>query len=66
MVIQKKRRWNSLQQMDERHRIVVVPVFQVIRYRDLWKCAIHEGTVHSRLHNAREKLKSALEHLNGE
>jgi len=60
--------WNSLHQMDERHRIVVVlRYFHELSVTEISEIlAIHEGTVHSRLHNAREKLKTALEHLNGE
>jgi RNA polymerase sigma-70 factor (ECF subfamily) len=71
MVIQNEKEaalWSSLQQMDERHRIVVVlRYFHELSVTEISEIlAIHEGTVHSRLHNAREKLKSALEHLNGE
>ena len=71
MVIQNEKEaalWNSLHQMDERHRSVVVLRYflelSVIEISEI--LGIHEGTVHSRLHNAREKLKTALEHLNGE
>jgi len=71
MVIQNEKEaalWNSLQQMDEKHRIVVVlRYFHELSVTEISEIlAIHEGTVHSRLHNAREKLKTALEHLNGE
>lgn len=71
MVIQNEKEaalWNSLQQMDEKHRIVVVlRYFHELSVTEISEIlAIHEGTVHSRLHNAREKLKSALEHVNGE
>jgi RNA polymerase sigma-70 factor, ECF subfamily len=59
--------WNSLHQMDEKHRIVVVlRYFHDLSVTEISEIlAIHEGTVHSRLHKARERLKSALEHLNG-
>ena len=71
MVIQNEKEaalWNSLQQMDEKHRIVVVlRYFHELSVTEISEIlGIHEGTVHSRLHNAREKLKTALEHLNGE
>jgi RNA polymerase sigma-70 factor (ECF subfamily) len=60
--------WSSLNQMDERHRLVVVLRYfhelSVAEISDI--LSINEGTVHSRLHNAREKLKNALEHLHGE
>lgn len=60
--------WNSLSQMDERHRIVVVlRYFHELSVTEIAETlSINEGTVHSRLHNAREKLKNALEHLHGE
>ncbi len=71
MVIQNEKEavlWKTLQQMDERHRMVVVLRYfhelSVMEIADV--LSINEGTVHSRLHNAREKLKSALEHVNGE
>lgn len=60
--------WNSLNQMDERHRIVVVlRYFHDLTITEISEIlSVNEGTVHSRLHNAREKLKNALEHLHGE
>src|SRR5215211_926552 len=60
--------WNSLHQMDERHRIVVVlRYFHELSVTEIAEIlSIHEGTVHSRLHTAREKLRNALEHLHGE
>ena len=71
MVIQNEKEaalWNSLQQMDEKHRIVVVlRYFHELSVTEISEIlAIHEGTVHSRLHNAREKLRSALEDMDGE
>jgi RNA polymerase sigma-70 factor, ECF subfamily len=60
--------WHSLNQLDERHRIVVIlryfhemPVTEISEI-----LSVNEGTVHSRLHNAREKLRDALKHLRGE
>lgn len=71
MVIQNEKEaalWTALQQMDERHRMVVIlRYFHELSVMEIAEVlAINEGTVHSRLHNAREKLKSALEHMNGE
>ncbi len=58
--------WNSLNQLDERHRIVMVLRYfhelSVVEIAEV--LSISEGTVHSRLHNAREKLRSALASLN--
>ncbi len=60
--------WHALRQLDERHRLVVIlryfhelPVAEIANI-----LSINEGTVHSRLHSAREKLRSALNHLHGE
>jgi RNA polymerase sigma-70 factor, ECF subfamily len=60
--------WRSLNQLDEGHRIVVIlryfqelPVAQISEILSL-----PEGTIHSRLHNAREKLRDALKPLHGE
>jgi RNA polymerase sigma-70 factor (ECF subfamily) len=57
--------WRSLNELDERHRIVVIlryfhdlPVTEISEI-----LSIPEGTVHSRLHSAREKLRDALQHL---
>ena len=60
--------WRSLNQLEERHRIVVVlRYFHELSITEISEIlAIHEGTVHSRLHSAREKLKDALKHLHGE
>ena len=60
--------WNSLNQMDERHRLVVVlRYFHELSIAEISEIlSINEGTVHSRLHNARERLRSALEYLDGE
>jgi len=71
MVIQNEKEtalWNSLNQMDERHRLVVVlRYFHELSIAEISEIlSISEGTVHSRLHNARERLRSALEHLDGE
>jgi len=60
--------WNSLEQLDERQRLVVVlRYFQGLSVTEISEIlSINEGTIHSRLHSAREKLRSALKHLYGE
>ena len=60
--------WSSLNQLDERHRIVLVlRYFHELSIAEISEIlSINEGTVHSRLHNAREKLRNGLKHLHGE
>lgn len=60
--------WRSLNRLDERHRIVVIlryfhdlPVSEISEI-----LSIPEGTVHSRLHTARENLRDALQSMRGE
>ncbi|MCC6499928.1 MAG: RNA polymerase sigma factor [Anaerolineales bacterium] len=60
--------WDALSELDERHRIVMVLRY----YQDLPATEIaeilslHEGTVHSRLHTARERLRTALKPFHGD
>jgi len=60
--------WNSLSGLDERHRIVVVlRYFHDLSITEISEIlSVNEGTIHSRLHTAREKLRSTLVHLHGE
>ena len=60
--------WRSLNQLDERHRIVVVlRYFHELSVTEISEIlSVNEGTIHSRLHTAREKLRNALNHLHGE
>jgi RNA polymerase sigma-70 factor, ECF subfamily len=60
--------WNSLNQLDERHRtVVVLRYFHELSIAEISEIlSVNEGTIHSRLHNAREKLRNALNHLHGE
>ncbi len=60
--------WKSLNQLDEHLRLVVVlRYFHELPVREIAEIlAIPEGTIHSRLHTAREQLRMTLEHLNGE
>jgi len=60
--------WNALSRLDERHRIVVVlryfhelPVAEISAI-----LSVNEGTIHSRLHSARERLRQQLKDLHGE
>jgi RNA polymerase sigma-70 factor (ECF subfamily) len=60
--------WKSLAQLDEHYRIVVIlRYFHQLSITEISQIlAIPEGTVHSRLHSAREKLRTALRDLHGE
>jgi RNA polymerase sigma-70 factor (ECF subfamily) len=60
--------WNSLQALDQRHRIVVVlRYFHQLSISEIAEIlALREGTVHSRLHSAREKLREVLKSLRRE
>jgi RNA polymerase sigma-70 factor (ECF subfamily) len=60
--------WNSLSQLDERLQIVVVlRYFHELSVAEISEIlAVKEGTVHSRLHSAREQLRRSLKHLRGD
>ena len=60
--------WKSLNQLDDNLRIVVVlRYFHEFPVREISEIlSLPEGTIHSRLYTARERLRMALEHLNGE
>ena len=60
--------WNSLNELDVRHRIVVIlRYFHELSIAEISEIlSVNEGTIHSRLHTAREKLRSALNHLHGD
>ncbi len=60
--------WSSLNRLDDRYRIVVVlRYFHEMSVREISEIlSVHEGTIHSRLHKARETLRSELEYLNQE
>ena len=57
--------WRSLNQLDERHRIVVIlRYFHELSIAEISELlSVNEGTIHSRLHTAREKLRDALKDL---
>ena len=60
--------WKSLNQLDERFRtVVVLRYFHEMSITEISEIlSINEGTIHSRLHTARERLRDALEDLDGE
>ncbi|HET9910562.1 MAG TPA: RNA polymerase sigma factor [Anaerolineales bacterium] len=60
--------WKSLNRLDERHRtVVVLRYFHELSITEISEIlSVNEGTIHSRLHNAREKLRDALKNWHGE
>ena len=60
--------WDELNKLDERHRIVVIlRYFQGLSIAEISEILdISEGTIHSRLHTARERLRYALKTLYGD
>jgi RNA polymerase sigma-70 factor (ECF subfamily) len=60
--------WQALNKLDERHRIVIVlRYFHELQVNEIAEIlSLPEGTIHSRLYTARERLKNALDELNGE
>ena len=60
--------WNELNNLDERHRtVVILRYFHELSISEISEIlAVNEGTIHSRLHTARARLKNSLETLRGE
>ena len=60
--------WESLNNLDERHRIVMIlRYFHELSVAEISEIlSVNEGTVHSRLHTARERLRVALASIHGE
>ena len=60
--------WNELNKLDERHRtVVVLRYFHELSISEIAEImSINEGTIHSRLHTARERLRDALQSMHGE
>ena len=60
--------WSELKRLDERHRIVVILRYlQDLSITEISEILdVNEGTIHSRLHTARERLRTALRSLHGE
>ena len=59
--------WAELNKLDEGHRtVMILRYFHELSVSEIAEIlSIQEGTIHSRLHNARKKLKSQLEKLHG-
>jgi len=60
--------WNELNNLDERHRTVaILRYFHELPISEIAEIvSVNEGTVHSRLHTVRERLRNALRHVHGE
>lgn len=60
--------WDALNQLDEPFRtVVVLRYFHELPISEISEIlSVNEGTIHSRLHTARERLRNALNHLHGE
>jgi RNA polymerase sigma-70 factor (ECF subfamily) len=60
--------WNALNRLDEPFRTtVVLRYFHELPISEIADIlSVNEGTIHSRLHTARERLRTALHHLHGE
>jgi RNA polymerase sigma-70 factor (ECF subfamily) len=60
--------WKALNQLDERFRtVVILRYFHELSISEISEIlTINEGTIHSRLHSAREKLRDALQQLDGD
>jgi len=60
--------WRALNQLDEPFRIVIVlRYFHELPISEISEIlSVNEGTIHSRLHTARARLRNALNHLHGE
>ena len=60
--------WKALSELDDKHRIaMVLRYFHDMQVSEIAEIlSIPEGTIHSRLHSARERLRKALDPLNGE
>jgi RNA polymerase sigma-70 factor, ECF subfamily len=59
--------WNSLNQLPEPHRMVLIlRYFHELSVTEISEIlSVPEGTIHSRLHSAREKLRNVLKGLHG-
>jgi len=60
--------WNEINKLDERHRIVLLlRYFQELSVAEISEILnVSEGTIHSRLYTARERLRNALKNLHGD
>lgn len=60
--------WKALNALDEKHRLpVILRYFHSLSVTEIAEILkINEGTIHSRLHNARERLRVELDALPGD
>ena len=60
--------WSALNQLDEPFRtVIILRYFHELPISEISTIlSANEGTIHSRLHTARERLRNALNHLHGE
>jgi RNA polymerase sigma-70 factor, ECF subfamily len=60
--------WRALNELDEKHRtVMVLRYFQDLPISEIAEIlSTSEGTIHSRLHTARDRLRNALMPLHGE
>ena len=60
--------WKALNRLDEPFRVVIVlRYFHELSIAEISEIlSVNEGTIHSRLHVARERLRNALNHLDGD
>jgi len=60
--------WKALNELDEKHRtVMVLRYFQDLPISEIAEIlSTSEGTIHSRLHTARNRLRNALASLHGE
>ena len=60
--------WAELNKLDERHRtVVVLRYFHELSISEISEIMeVNEGTIHSRLHTARERLRNTLHSMHGE
>ena len=60
--------WSELNKLDELHRIVMIlRYFHELSISEISEIMdVNEGTIHSRLHSARERLRSQLKNIHGE
>src|SRR5215212_918203 len=60
--------WKTLNQLDEPFRIVVIlRYFHELSIAEISEVlSVNQGTIYSRLHTARARLRNALNHLHGE
>ncbi|MFN8387179.1 MAG: RNA polymerase sigma factor [Anaerolineales bacterium] len=63
-----KAAWNALNELDEKHRMaMILRYFHELPVHEIAEIlSVSEGTVHSRLHTARKRLRIALKEIHGD